>query len=261
MRFTSSSSRVACWLRLQLPAVCYSQAYQAADHHAQYVSGRVLHGISMAWHCMQHSKQHEPPAMHRGISQCKYAAQAPAFTRRQSSRSASFDAANLDHVRMTCMLSTMKDRQSMPSDLQHSRTICHSSICWNSDQQICSSHRLGPLAMQFSLLQQQQQQHPPPAASSAAAAQWGSTSPMSSNSLERWHGSGQRLHTSAADYSSSSSKQVIPQQLTGHGSSSSAHGPSSYELAAEKMSDKEILTTLAAHLWPKGAVHFSRHCQ
>jgi hypothetical protein len=33
---------------------------------------------------------------------------------------------------------------------------------------------------------------------------------------------------------------------------SAAHGMSSYELAAEKMSDREILTTLAHHLWPKG---------
>lgn len=37
-----------------------------------------------------------------------------------------------------------------------------------------------------------------------------------------------------------------------HGSAVAAHGMSSYELAAEKMTDREILGTLAHHLWPKG---------
>ena len=37
-----------------------------------------------------------------------------------------------------------------------------------------------------------------------------------------------------------------------HGSAAAAHGMSSYELAAEKMTDREILGTLAQHLWPKG---------
>jgi hypothetical protein len=67
------------------------------------------------------------------------------------------------------------------------------------------------------------------------------------------------LHTS----SSSSSKKGVTHAAAAaaaapaghagsHGSLSAAHGPSSYELAAEKMSDREILATLAQHLWPKG---------
>lgn len=43
------------------------------------------------------------------------------------------------------------------------------------------------------------------------------------------------------------------QHATGHhGSAAAAHGMSSYELAAEKMTDREILGTLAHHLWPRG---------
>jgi hypothetical protein len=45
-----------------------------------------------------------------------------------------------------------------------------------------------------------------------------------------------------------------------HGSLSAALGPSSYELAAEKMSDREILATLAQHLWPKGKQGQSAAC-
>jgi hypothetical protein len=39
-----------------------------------------------------------------------------------------------------------------------------------------------------------------------------------------------------------------------HGSAAATHGMSSYELAAEKMTDREILGTLALHLWPKGKI-------
>jgi hypothetical protein len=36
------------------------------------------------------------------------------------------------------------------------------------------------------------------------------------------------------------------------------HGPTNYELAAEKMSDRQILSTLATYLWPKGAALLQR---
>lgn len=59
-------------------------------------------------------------------------------------------------------------------------------------------------------------------------------------------------------------QQQQPQQQSSkqppqhHGSSAAAHGMSSYELAAEKMSDREILATLAQHLWPKGGLWHSK---
>jgi hypothetical protein len=78
------------------------------------------------------------------------------------------------------------------------------------------------------------------------------------------------LHTSSSSSSSSSKKAVAHAAAaaaaapaghrTSHGSLSTAHGPSSYELAAEKMSDREILSTLAQHLWPKGRNSSIRIC-
>jgi hypothetical protein len=44
-----------------------------------------------------------------------------------------------------------------------------------------------------------------------------------------------------------------------HGGAPSALGMSSYELAAERMSDREILATLAQHLWPKGEGACGQH--
>lgn len=58
------------------------------------------------------------------------------------------------------------------------------------------------------------------------------------------------FHSSSS--SSSTGKKQAAAATAAHGSSATALGMSSYEIAAEKMSDREILSTLAHHLWPKG---------
>eukprot|EP00878_Enallax_costatus_P011520 GHUV01012026.1.p1 GENE.GHUV01012026.1~~GHUV01012026.1.p1 ORF type:complete len:734 (+),score=173.55 GHUV01012026.1:460-2661(+) len=68
------------------------------------------------------------------------------------------------------------------------------------------------------------------------------------------------FHTSSTSSSNSSSSGKKPAAAitAAHGSSAAALGMSSYELAAEKMSDREILGTLAHHLWPKDNPEFKR---
>lgn len=77
----------------------------------------------------------------------------------------------------------------------------------------------------------------------------------SSTIVSSWSGvAGYRSLSSGSSSSTSpGSKQHAP-AAAGHGSLPAALGPSSYELAAEKMSDREILATLANHLWPKGGL-------
>lgn len=99
---------------------------------------------------------------------------------------------------------------------------------------------------------------PAVSASHAAALSDSSDSRSSNNSSLSWSAG---FHTSSTTSTSSSSgkKQAAAStaasaaaSTAAPGSTSPALGMSSYELAAEKMSDREILGTLAQHLWPKG---------
>lgn len=69
-----------------------------------------------------------------------------------------------------------------------------------------------------------------------------------------------RSSTSSSDSSSGSTTRPAAAISAAHGSSATALGMSSYEVAAEKMSDREILSTLAHLLWPKGELAYCTWC-